>query len=257
MLTTSPTQTIFLHMHPHALESLAPKDTRWNMLELTASATSADRRQSYLFSATTIAGQGACTACRGRLTKCSLTKPQCSECNKRGTGCTYTAASKSSSPVAPSVFAPPAPRLATEKGTKRKFDQILNQHPAPCPFQNLYQLMQSSSPEVAMDIFRRIRQGDDAASVLRHFDEGHLLVQFYLQVDSKTQTLSTTAPGRAGKYIQSPPALSTSTTETTNSSSTSITTPSSVATTTPIGKPATQHQLPPSLRAICNDVAMS
>ncbi|KAL6706053.1 hypothetical protein ACN47E_006155 [Coniothyrium glycines] len=37
-----------------------------------------------------IVGVGACDACRGRITKCSIDRPKCSECIKRGSDCNYS-----------------------------------------------------------------------------------------------------------------------------------------------------------------------
>lgn len=113
-----------------------------------------------------IVGIGACTACRGRITKCTLERPRCQECTVRGSHCAYNVQSGDSSQ------SPPAKR--------QKLAQIQS------PAENLYRLMQTEPFEVADKIFRRIRDGGDAQSVLDYVKEGDMLVQIASTVASRS-----------------------------------------------------------------------
>ncbi|KAH7128579.1 hypothetical protein B0J11DRAFT_274608 [Dendryphion nanum] len=112
-----------------------------------------------------IVGYGACMACRGRVTKCTLERPQCKECVSRRTGCVYN-------DTLPDTIMPPAKR--------QKIDQPEN------PYQSLFRLMQTEPFEVADRIFRRIRDGGDAQSVLNYIREGEILVHIASTVESRT-----------------------------------------------------------------------
>ncbi|KAF2186137.1 hypothetical protein K469DRAFT_726495 [Zopfia rhizophila CBS 207.26] len=120
-------------------------------------------------SVNTITGAGACTACHRRMTKCATERPRCEECQKRNTCCIYEdTAVSASSPHIPA--------------TKRKHDQLQAQFSA---YEELYNLLQTRPDNVATEIFRRIRQGADVQSILRHVQDGDLLLQISLLPDTQ------------------------------------------------------------------------
>lgn len=65
--------------------------------------------------------------------------------------------------------------------TKRKFADMEDRLQT---LEELYEILRSKNETVAMDIFRRIRAGDDAGTILRYLKDGDLLLQISLVPES-------------------------------------------------------------------------
>ncbi|KAK3310454.1 uncharacterized protein B0T15DRAFT_389212 [Chaetomium strumarium] len=108
----------------------------------------------------------ACGACRKRKSKCDGGRPVCSICRDRGTAC---------------EFDTNAAETHTQ-ALKRKFNELQSQKSA---FEQVYELLQTRSDKEAEELFRRIRRGADAGSILRHVNYGDVLVQLALVPESR------------------------------------------------------------------------
>ncbi|KAH6619763.1 hypothetical protein B0J18DRAFT_451092 [Chaetomium sp. MPI-SDFR-AT-0129] len=108
----------------------------------------------------------ACGACRKRKSKCDGGRPMCSICRDRGTAC---------------KFETNAAETHTQ-ALKRKFNELQSQKSA---FEQVYEVLQTRSEEEAGSVFRRIRRGSDAGSILRHVSYGDVLVQLALVPESR------------------------------------------------------------------------
>ncbi|KAF2621406.1 hypothetical protein BU25DRAFT_354482, partial [Macroventuria anomochaeta] len=91
----------------------------------------------------------ACNSCRARKTKCNNEQPQCSECVKRDTTCTYTESE------------------ACVANFERQLEKV-------------FELMRSMPEQDALEVFRRVRMNDKIEDILAHVKEGDLLVQLSL-----------------------------------------------------------------------------
>ncbi|KAH6650068.1 hypothetical protein F5144DRAFT_555191 [Chaetomium tenue] len=108
----------------------------------------------------------ACGACRKRKSKCDGDRPVCSICRDRGTAC---------------EFDTKAAETHTQ-ALKRKFNELQSQKSA---FEQVYDVLQARSEQEATEVFRRIRSGSDAGSILRHVNYGDMLVQLALVPEAR------------------------------------------------------------------------
>ncbi|KAG5802723.1 hypothetical protein H9Q74_008189 [Fusarium xylarioides] len=102
----------------------------------------------------------ACLACKKRKMGCDGQEPRCAVCVKRGLLCQYSPTENQSSKV-----------------IKRKLTDIeerLHAH------EELYSIMQNRTEEESLSIIRRIKSGQDVRTVLRHLQDGDLLLQVAL-----------------------------------------------------------------------------
>ncbi|KAL2178768.1 uncharacterized protein P884DRAFT_284140 [Thermothelomyces heterothallicus CBS 202.75] len=108
----------------------------------------------------------ACGACRKRKSKCDGERPACSICRDRGTRCEYdTNAAETHT-----------------QALKRKFHELQSQKSA---YEQVYEVLQTRSEDEAKEVYRRIRTGSDAASILRHVNYGDVLVQLALVPEAR------------------------------------------------------------------------
>ncbi|KAJ4295913.1 hypothetical protein N0V88_004615 [Collariella sp. IMI 366227] len=106
------------------------------------------------------------THIRGEGGGCDGVRPICSICRDRGTACEFDT-------------------NATETHTqalKRKFNELQSQKAA---FEQVYEALQTRSDQEAEEVFRRIRRGADAFSILRHVNYGDVLVQLALVPEAR------------------------------------------------------------------------
>ncbi|KAL2134955.1 hypothetical protein VTI74DRAFT_10276 [Chaetomium olivicolor] len=108
----------------------------------------------------------ACGACRKRKSKCDGARPICSICRDRGTVC---------------EFDTNAAETHTQ-ALKRKFNELQSQKSA---FEEVFEVLQKRSDHEAEEVFRRIRRGADAASIMRHVTHGDVLVQLALVPEAR------------------------------------------------------------------------
>ncbi|KAK3301063.1 uncharacterized protein B0H64DRAFT_382525 [Chaetomium fimeti] len=108
----------------------------------------------------------ACGACRKRKSKCDGERPACSICRDRGTAC---------------EFDTNAAETHTQ-ALKRKFNELQSQKSA---FEQVYDVLQARSEQEAKEVFRRIRSGSDAGTILRHVNYGDMLVQLALVPEAR------------------------------------------------------------------------
>ncbi|KAF5625839.1 n-terminal fungal transcription regulatory domain protein [Fusarium tjaetaba] len=99
----------------------------------------------------------ACLACKKRKVRCDGQEPRCAVCVKRGLLCEYSPTENQSSKV-----------------IKRKLTDIEERLQA---HEELYSIMQSKSEEECLSIIRRIKSVQDVRTVLRHLQDGDLLLQ--------------------------------------------------------------------------------
>jgi Fungal Zn(2)-Cys(6) binuclear cluster domain len=95
-------------------------------------------------------------------TQCNAGRPKCSLCLSHGTDCIYETASTAET---------------HGQALKRKFTELTDRKAA---FQLIYELLQSRPKVEADEVFRRIRGGGDAESILKHVQEAELLRQLSL-----------------------------------------------------------------------------
>lgn len=91
-------------------------------------------------------------------------KPSCGACVARDTECRYG---------------------ETEaRQIRRRYQQLKEKQTA---HENLYELLQVMSERDAADIFRRIRSGAKAEGIVRHVQEGNLLLELSLSPETRTR----------------------------------------------------------------------
>ncbi|KAI2631054.1 hypothetical protein GGR54DRAFT_628061 [Hypoxylon sp. NC1633] len=108
----------------------------------------------------------ACEACRRRKSKCNAERPQCNLCVRHGTDCRYAT----------------APTETHSQALKRKNSELQNRI---TPYQELFDLLQTKSETESLEIWRRIRTGNDVNSILRHTRDGDLLIQLSLVPEAR------------------------------------------------------------------------
>ncbi|KAF5571266.1 C6 transcription factor [Fusarium phyllophilum] len=102
----------------------------------------------------------ACLACKKRKVRCDGQEPRCAVCVKRGLLCEYSPTENQSNKV-----------------IRRKLTDIekrLHAH------EELYSILQNRTEEESLSIIRRIKSGQDVRTVLRHLQDGDLLLQVAL-----------------------------------------------------------------------------
>ncbi|KAK4250765.1 hypothetical protein C7999DRAFT_11425 [Corynascus novoguineensis] len=108
----------------------------------------------------------ACGACRKRKSKCDGERPACSICRDRETACEYdTNAAETHT-----------------QALKRKFNELQNQKSA---YEQVYEVLRTRPEDEAKEVYRRIRRGSDAVSILRHVNYGDVLVQLALVPEAR------------------------------------------------------------------------
>ncbi|KAE8837915.1 hypothetical protein PTNB73_04077 [Pyrenophora teres f. teres] len=120
-----------------------------------------------------IVGAGACEACRGRITKCSLERPQCSQCRERQTPCNY-------------LILPPARPDMSKRGQQRSSSQSVADH----GLEQIFALLRSQPFHVAQQILIHVHRGTDVHSIVRHVEYGSLRLQLMLVPDTTFQFTS-------------------------------------------------------------------
>ncbi|RYO09559.1 hypothetical protein AA0119_g978 [Alternaria tenuissima] len=116
-----------------------------------------------------IVGAGACEACRGRITKCSTERPQCSECQKRHTPCNYTQ--------------PPVRPVAT----RRRHHGQVHSTDASRALQRIFAHLRTQPWPIAHETLGLLRRGTDVHAVLRFLEYGSLRLQLMLVPDTTYQ----------------------------------------------------------------------
>ncbi|KAG6171166.1 hypothetical protein E4U11_000955 [Claviceps purpurea] len=126
------------------------------LLSAESSEPNADRKRNVVVAA--------CEYCRKRKAKCDARRPTCSSCIARGRPCTYTT----------------NPSETRGSALKRKhqhlendFDGLQKSHDA---LQQLIQALQSREDRDALAIFQRIRQHEDAETIIEHLHASDLLL---------------------------------------------------------------------------------
>ncbi|KAM0561599.1 hypothetical protein ACHAPJ_002767 [Fusarium lateritium] len=102
----------------------------------------------------------ACLACRKRKVRCDGIEPRCSECVRRRVPCEY-----------------PTTDGQNSRAIKKKLTDMEERLQA---HEELYSIMQTKTEEESLSILNRIRSGQDVRSVLRHLQDGDLLLQVAL-----------------------------------------------------------------------------
>ncbi|KAI0618571.1 Zn(2)-C6 fungal-type DNA-binding domain protein [Pyrenophora tritici-repentis] len=120
-----------------------------------------------------IVGAGACEACRGRITKCSVERPQCSQCHRRQTPCNYL------------ILPPARPDMS-----KRSQQPSSPERVADYGLEQVFALLRSQPFHVAQQILIHIRRGTDIHSILRYVEYGSLRLQLMLVPDTTFQFTS-------------------------------------------------------------------
>lgn len=104
----------------------------------------------------------ACTLLTGR--QCDGAKPSCGACVQRDTECRYG---------------------ETEaRQIRRRYQQLKEKRTA---HEDLYEMLQVMPERDAADVFRRIRGGANAEAVVRHVQEGSLLLELALAPETRTR----------------------------------------------------------------------
>ncbi|KAF2009605.1 hypothetical protein BU24DRAFT_428504 [Aaosphaeria arxii CBS 175.79] len=104
----------------------------------------------------------ACDSCRNRKLKCNGERPQCSQCILVNLNCHY--------------------RETETRAAKRKYEQLKAQRST---YEQIYSMLQTEPDKTSDDIYLRIRQGGDAASILNQLQDGDLLLQLSLQPETR------------------------------------------------------------------------
>ncbi len=99
-------------------------------------------------------------------TQCDGERPKCSICRDRGTAC---------------EFDTKAAETHTQ-ALKRKYNELQLEKST---FEQIYDVLQTRSDQEAEEVFRRIRRGTDATSILRHVNYGDVLVQLALVPEAR------------------------------------------------------------------------
>ncbi|KAA8626812.1 C6 transcription factor [Pyrenophora tritici-repentis] len=121
-----------------------------------------------------IVGAGACEACRGRITKCSVERPQCSQCRQRQTPCNYL--------ILPSARA--------EIVKRNQEQRMLSQRAIDGGLEQVFALLRSQPVDVTQQILTQIRRGADVHTILRYMEYGSLRLQLMLIPDTTFQFTS-------------------------------------------------------------------
>jgi hypothetical protein len=94
--------------------------------------------------------------------QCTAGRPKCALCTTRGTECVYNT-------------------IMTDEthfqALKRKYKQLLQQKSV---YRQIFKTLQKRPAKEAEEIYKRIRAGADADSVLRHIQGGDVLLQLAL-----------------------------------------------------------------------------
>ncbi|KAI9154761.1 Nitrogen assimilation transcription factor nirA [Paramyrothecium foliicola] len=122
-------------------------------LELTPRFTSVSQKRKLI--------SAACEACRRRKSKCSAERPTCDQCLKIGTDCVYETRETET----------------VQQARRRKLDEAVFRSDA---FEKLYQYLRTKTEDEAAVIVRKLREGIDIDSLLRHVEDGDLLLQVHL-----------------------------------------------------------------------------
>ncbi|KAH8646343.1 hypothetical protein BX600DRAFT_490687 [Xylariales sp. PMI_506] len=101
----------------------------------------------------------ACEVCRKRKTKCSAERPRCAFCVSKGLDCEYATG---------------APGESRVQALKRRYDEL---HQDGGMYQHVYEFLRGRPKPYAEDIYKRIRSGHTAESIMRYIEEGDILQQ--------------------------------------------------------------------------------
>ena len=101
-----------------------------------------------------------------RRAQCDGKRPSCSICRDRGTVC---------------EFDTNAAETHTQ-ALKRKYSELQRQKSA---YEHIYEVLQSRPEREALEVYRRIRRGADASSILRHVNYGDVLLQLALVPEAR------------------------------------------------------------------------
>ncbi|KAI2465995.1 hypothetical protein F4781DRAFT_445511 [Annulohypoxylon bovei var. microspora] len=108
----------------------------------------------------------ACEACRRRKSKCNAERPKCSLCVRHDTDCRYAT----------------APTETHSQALKRKHNELQDRI---TPYEELFDILKSKSETESLEIFKRIRSGNDVGSILRQARDGDLLMQLSLAPEAR------------------------------------------------------------------------
>lgn len=93
-------------------------------------------------------------------TQCTAERPRCRRCSRRDQDCHYESQEFNKNRY---------------ENLKKSYDDLVSDRES-C--QELFGLLETAGAEESQHIFRQIREGEAAATVLRHVREAHLLVNF-------------------------------------------------------------------------------
>lgn len=99
--------------------------------------------------------------------QCSAERPKCAACITQKTHCEYNTAGTDETHA---------------HALKRKYDELIQRK---TKYEELYELLQTHSLEEATEVYKRIRAGDDAGLLLRHIQDGNLLLQMRMVPKSR------------------------------------------------------------------------
>ncbi|KAH6865064.1 hypothetical protein BKA58DRAFT_391324 [Alternaria rosae] len=121
-----------------------------------------------------IVGAGACEACRGRITKCSTERPQCSECRKRHSPCNY---------LQPAV----RPVAASARRYHGQAQVQVHHDPQHALLRHVFAHLRSQPLHVAQELLGHLRRDTDVRTILRFLEYGSLRLQLKLVPDTTYQ----------------------------------------------------------------------
>ncbi|KAG6103015.1 hypothetical protein E4U14_006499 [Claviceps sp. LM454 group G7] len=124
----------------------------------------------------------ACECCRKRKAKCDARRPTCSSCTARGLPCTYA--------TNPSETRGSALKRRHEH-LENDFHVLQKSHDA---LQQVVQALQSREDEDALAIFQRLRQQEDAETIMEHLHASDLLLGLRSGPHSRPASVSCSAP---------------------------------------------------------------
>ncbi|KAF2475124.1 uncharacterized protein BDR25DRAFT_186444, partial [Lindgomyces ingoldianus] len=108
----------------------------------------------------------ACNACRKRKTKCDAQRPRCSVCISRNADCDYDTVSTETH----------------SQALKRKFDELQQ---SKSTYEQIFDMLKARTEQEATIIMQRIRNGVDADTIIRHVEDGDLLLQLSLVPETR------------------------------------------------------------------------
>ncbi|KAM7209353.1 hypothetical protein V8F20_000403 [Naviculisporaceae sp. PSN 640] len=108
----------------------------------------------------------ACAPCRKRKSRCDGQRPSCTACVERGTNC---------------EFQTNAAETHTQ-ALKRKFNELQDRTSA---HEQIFDILRSRPEKDAIEVLKRIRQGVDAATILRHVTVGNIMLQLSLVPEAR------------------------------------------------------------------------